>query len=148
MFDEDRLKHSYAVAKKMQQIGKMIGMKQKQLEELFIIGFNHDIGYEYSENGKNHNKIGGELLKNSGFKYWKEVYYHGELTQEYSSQYLDILNCADMQIDKKGNDVGFEKRLDDIKNRYYDTDKSVYEKCCRMVNFYKTKYEEYTKKEE
>lgn len=90
-----------------------------------MLGFNHDIGYEYSENGKNHNKIGGEILKSSGFKYWREVYYHGEITQEYSSQYLDILNCADMQIDKKGNDVGFEKRLEDIKNRYYNTDKAI-----------------------
>lgn len=25
---------------------------------------------------------------------------------------------ADMQIDKYGNDVGFDKRLKDIKNRY------------------------------
>ncbi len=30
----------------------------------------------------------------------------------------EILNKADMQIDKYGNDVGYTKRLEDIKNRY------------------------------
>ena len=30
----------------------------------------------------------------------------------------NILNMADMQIDKYGNDVGYDKRLEDIKNRY------------------------------
>ena len=52
------------------------------------------------------------------FKYWKEIYYHGEIDIEYSSLYLDILNQADMQIDKYGNDVGYDKRLEDIKQRY------------------------------
>ena len=116
--DEDRIKHSYAVAKKMQEIGRNIGLSQTSIRELFILGLNHDIGYEFSKDGKNHGEIGGEVLMRAGFRYWKEVYYHGRLTREYSSQYLDILNCADMQIDKYGNDVGYEKRLEDIKNRY------------------------------
>ena len=30
---------------------------------------------------------------------------------------------ADMQIDKYGNDVGFDKRLKDIKNRYGEDSK-------------------------
>ena len=92
MMDEDRLKHSYSVAKKMVETGKSIGLSDGELEELFILGFNHDIGYEYTENGKEHNKVGGELLRKSGFKHWKEVYYHGQLTKEYESLYLDILN--------------------------------------------------------
>lgn len=32
--------------------------------------------------------------------------------------FLKILNMADMQIDKYGNDVGYKKRLEDIKTRY------------------------------
>lgn len=138
MMDMDRLKHSYSVAKKMQEIGRKLNLDERDIYELFVLGLNHDIGYEYSENGKNHNKIGGEILKNSGFKNWKEVYYHGMLTNEYSSLFLDILNCADMQIDKYGNDIGFDKRLEDIKGRYGE-DSVVFARCVEMVNYFKTK---------
>lgn len=48
-------------------------------------------------------------MKASSYKYWQEIYYHGEITSEYHSMYLDILNQADMQIDKYGNDVGYKK---------------------------------------
>ena len=117
MLDEDRLKHSLAVARKMVEIGKLYNMDEKQLKELFILGVNHDIGYEFGDNS-NHNEIGGNILKENGYKYWKEVYYHGKINTSFSSQYLDILNMADMQINKYGEDVGFEERLKDIKNRY------------------------------
>ena len=136
--DLDRLKHSYAVAKKMQEIGQKLGLKKEELEELFLLGLNHDIGYEFSPYGKKHNEIGGKILKNSGFKHWKEVYYHGMLTSEYSSKYLDILNCADMQIDKYGNDVGFEKRLKDIESRY-GKESVVFLRCKNMIEYLKNK---------
>ena len=80
--DSDRLKHSIAVARKMVQIAKENNMSNEEIENCFIIGYNHDIGYEFTENGLNHNKIGGEILKQNGFKYWKEVYYHGEVDSE------------------------------------------------------------------
>ena len=131
--DKDRLNHSYAVAKKMMQTGQKLGLSREELKELFVIGLNHDIGYEFSENGVNHNKIGGEILKNSGFRFWKEVYYHGILTTEFSSMYLDILNYADMQIDKFGNDVGFGKRLEDIEKRY-GKDSIVLNRCKELIN--------------
>lgn len=103
------------------------------MKNCFVIGYNHDIGYEFSENGLNHNKIGGILLKSINFKYWKGIYYHGEITNEYESIYLEILNQADMQIDKYGNDVGYEKRLNDICKRY-GKDSDVYLKCLNLVN--------------
>lgn len=88
MIHNDRLTHSLAVARKMIEIGKTYNLKDDELKDLFILGFNHDIGYEYGNNS-NHAHIGGE-----------------------------ILNKADMQIDKYGNDVGYTKRLEDIKSRY------------------------------
>ena len=115
--DNDRLKHCYAVAIKMIEIGKEKGLTENELEELFMLGYVHDIGYQFGDN-ENHNIIGGNVLEKSNYKYWKEVYYHGIPNSEYKSLYLDILNTADMMIDKFGNDVGFEKRLYDIKNRY------------------------------
>lgn len=135
----DKLKHSYNVAKKMQQIGKKLNLSNEEINDLFIIGLNHDIGYEFSKNGKNHNKIGGDILKNNNYKYYQEIYYHGEVQDEYQSLFLDILNSADMQIDKYGNDVGYDKRLDDIGTRYR-FDSNVYKNCQILVNNLKDKY--------
>ena len=116
--DKDRLNHSLAVANKMIEIGKELKVKENELQDLFILGYNHDIGYDFCFDKKEHNIVGGEMLKNNGYKYWKEVYYHGNPNCEYQSQFLKILNMADMQINKYGKDVGYKKRLEDIKNRY------------------------------
>ena len=118
MFDKDRLNHSLAVANKMLEIGKDFKLQESDLKELFILGYNHDIGYEFCSDNIEHSIVGGETLKSNGYKYWKEVYYHGNPNSEYQSLFLKILNMADLQIDKYGIDVGYEKRLEDIKNRY------------------------------
>ena len=130
--NEDRLRHSIAVARKMVEIAKSKNLSDEDIKNCFIIGYNHDIGYEFTKNGNNHNTIGGEILRNN-FKYWREIYYHGEINVEYKSLYLDILNQADMQIDKYGNYVGYDKRLEDIKSRYGE-DSEVYNKCCKIVD--------------
>ena len=116
--DKDRLNHSLAVANKMVEIGKKLNLKENDLQDLFILGYNHDIGYDFCPVNKEHNIVGGEILKRNGYKYCKEVYYHGNPNIEYTSLFLKILNMADMQIDKYGKNVGYEKRLEDIKNRY------------------------------
>ena len=130
--DEDRIKHSLAVARKMVEIAKKNNLNEEDIKNCFVIGFNHDIGYEFCIDKMEHNKIGGEILKARGFKYWKEIYYHGEVNVEYESLYLKILNQADMQIDKYGNSVGYERRLEDIKIRYGEKS-IVYNKCCKLV---------------
>ena len=116
--DNDRLKYSISVVRKMVEIGKTYNLNDIELQELFMLVFNHDIGYEFSDKGLNHNVIGGAMLKENGYKFWQEVYNHGNPNTDYASLYLNILNMADMQIDKYGNDVGYEERLEDIKNRY------------------------------
>ena len=131
MMDQDRLNHSIAVARKMVEIGKKYNLDDEQLQELFLLGYNHDIGYEFGNN-ENHRIIDGKILKQSNNKYWQEVYYHGEVESEYSSLYLDILNKADMQIDKFGNDVGHVKRLEDIKNRY-GKESDIYKKAEKLI---------------
>lgn len=75
--DESRLNHSLAVARKMVEIGKEYNLNDSELQDLFVLGFNHDIGYEYGNNS-NHAHIGGEILKRNNYKYWKEIYYHGK----------------------------------------------------------------------
>lgn len=116
--DEDRLKHSISVGRKMVEIGKGYNLSEKELNDLFMLGYNHDIGYEFCSDNIEHNIVGGEILKNNGYKYWQEVYYHGNPNIEYNSLFLKILNMADMQIDKYGDNVGYKKRLEDIKTRY------------------------------
>ena len=130
--DEDRIKHSLAVALKMVEIGKKKYLSEEQLKELFILGYNHDIGYQLGNN-ENHNVIGAEILKNKGYKYWKEIYYHGVVNTEYQSLYLDILNEADMKIDKYGNDVVYDKRLEDIKSRYGE-ESNTYIDARKLIN--------------
>lgn len=130
--DIDRMKHSLAVAEKMVEIGKEKQLNENELQDLFILGINHDIGYKFG-NKENHNTVGGEMLKNNGYKYWQEVYWHGNSKAEYSSLYLDILNEADMSINKFGEDVGQEKRLEDIKNRY-GIDSIQYNNSLKIVN--------------
>lgn len=136
MIDFDRIKHSLAVANKMVEIGQEKNLSDEQLQELFILGFNHDIGYQFDGENFDHNIKGGIALKNSGYKYWQEVYYHGEINIAYSSMYLDILNMADMQINKYGEDVGYNLRLEDIKSRFGE-DSSVYIKANKLINYLK-----------
>lgn len=137
--DEGRLKHSYTVATKMVEIGRKKNLSDKQIEELFALGLNHDIGYEFGP-GNVHGEVGAEILKRSGYKFWQEVYYHGKADSEYESMYLDILNAADMSVDSKGNDVGVDKRLKDIKSRYGE-ESNVYQCCIKLVNKLKEKGE-------
>ena len=131
--DTDRLHHTISVARKMVEIAEQQGLSKEEIETCFIIGFNHDIGYEFKKDGIDHNKIGGLILKNNGFKYWEEIYYHGLYDTNYDSIYLKILNQADMQIDKYGNDVGYEKRLEDIKSRYGE-ESNIYINCKKLVD--------------
>ena len=44
------------------------------------------------------------MLRESGYKFWQEVYNHGNPNANYLSLYSKILNMADMQIDRYGND--------------------------------------------
>lgn len=111
--DENRIKHIFAVARLMSDNAEKLGLNK---EEMFTLGLLHDIGYEFG-GSEEHHTIGGEILKNQNYKYYKEVLYHGKPDCDFSSAALDLLNFADMSVNKLGEVVGFEKRLEDIKTR-------------------------------
>lgn len=67
--DENRLKHSLSVARKMVEIAKSKNLNEEDIKNCFVIGYNHDIGYEFAENKFNHNIIGGEIFYKNNFKY-------------------------------------------------------------------------------
>ena len=100
--------------------------------ELFVLGYLHDIGYQYSENQLQHERAGGELLEKSGYRYWKEVYYHGNPDAEYESDELTILNIADMETSNAGRRISMDERLESIADRY-GSGSNQYVKAKRLV---------------
>lgn len=91
-------------------------------EDMYLLGLIHDIGYIQGK-AEGHAKYGGNILHRAGYKYWREVYYHGNVGMDYSSKELDLLNSADLQIDYMGKRIGYDERLSDIKRRYGEESK-------------------------
>ena len=121
MTSEDRKKHIYGVAELMKQYAIENNLGQRKAEEYYVLGLLHDIGYEFLEPKDYealHEKCGGGLLKAQGYKYWKEVYYHGKANCKYRSKALDVLNWADMHIDSVGKYVSLDGRLEELSTRY------------------------------
>lgn len=124
----NKTQHSLAVAKKMKKMAEsMLPPPKETCQDMFLLGYLHDIGYEFVDKPEEHAKIGGELLRSQGYKYWKEVYCHGDPNTDYSSDALTLLNIADLSVDAQGRDVGVEARLEDIKNRYGEDSKQFLE---------------------
>ena len=115
----DRMNHCLAVAKKMKGIVLAnLNMYDCTPDEAFVLGMLHDIGYEFSSEQKEHANKGGIILKEQGYKYWKEVYYHGIPQEEYDSQILRLLNYVDMITGPTGEYVTIQQRIEDIAVRY------------------------------
>lgn len=115
----DRLNHSLSVAKKMKELATCFPHKYPvNPEEAFILGLLHDVGYEFSDEQKEHANKGGLILKEQGYKYWKEVYYHGIPQDEYCSNMLSLLNYVDMITGPQGDYMTIEERINDIASRY------------------------------
>lgn len=115
----DRMKHSMAVAKKM----KIIVAENEHVymispDEAFILGILHDIGYEFSEKQQEHANKGGMILKEQGYRFWKEIFYHGTPQKEYDSAELWLLNFVDMITGPKGESMTISHRISDIADRY------------------------------
>jgi predicted hydrolase (HD superfamily) len=115
----DRLKHSAAVASKMKELATQHpGRYCAGLNDAFILGMLHDIGYEFSTIQEEHAHEGGLVLKEQGYKYWQEVYYHGVLQHEYDPPMLRLLDHADMITGPAGENRTIQERIEDIAKRY------------------------------
>lgn len=115
----NRLKHCNRVAEKMKEL-TIANPKQYPYDpdEMYILGFVHDVGYGLGASPKNHAFVGAEILKNSGYKYWKEVYYHTSDQDVYNSPALTLLNFADLTTSPNGEDMSIPERIGDISARY------------------------------
>lgn len=127
---EDRLHHIIGVARKCYSIAKSMEMPEEFCRRMFVLGWNHDIGYEFSKNKNQHPDVSEEMLKlinitnitNESSKVLHSIRNHGKNTKTKSLEWK-ILNMADMTIDSCGNDVGVYARLKDIANRYGESSK-------------------------
>lgn len=104
-------------------------------DEAFTLGLLHDLGYSFATSG-NHAHTLGSILKDDGYKFWREVYYHGVVNSGYNSPELLLLNIADMSVTAGGEIVSFNNRLIDIGNRH-GFESKVYFECCDLVNSFK-----------
>ncbi len=137
---DNRLHHILGVARKAYQIAKDRGHDEIFARKMFMIGWLHDVGYEFSEKQENHPFESGEMIKllfdapqrqihistgwdmESRYDYhtspsYKAIAEHGKYPSEKTEEYI-ILNQADMLIDSDGMEVNVMTRLDGIKNRY------------------------------
>ena len=114
----DRMQHILSVARQCYQIAKnKYQLSEEECRKAFMIGFLHDVGYEFSETNLEHPVKGKELIQQTLGVELPEIQEHGNPDAE-QTLYLSILNEADMTVDSKGNVVSVEERLIDIKSRY------------------------------
>lgn len=122
---ENKLHHILGVARECYRIAKEKGYDEDFCRRMWMIGWNHDVGYEFSEKQAEHPYVGEAMLKlinvTNGNAYSSKVLHsirrHGLHTETRSIEWV-ILNTADMTIDSKGNKVSVDQRLQDIKERY------------------------------
>ena len=123
---DDRLRHILGVARKAYKIAKEMGKTEDFSRKMFMLGWCHDVGYEFSETQEQHaaesakmlllledSCVVSDLQKNA----YKAIKNHGLYTSEMTDEYK-ILCMADMQVDSKGNEVDVATRLESIKERY------------------------------
>lgn len=117
---EDRLHHMIGVARKAYSIAKDMGYDENFSRKMFMIGFNHDVGYEFSTKQSEHADVSADMLSqiiNCDNECCHAIKKHGKYTANKTIEWR-ILNMSDMLVDSKGKEVNVMERLDDIKKRY------------------------------
>lgn len=115
---DNKLKHSLGVARYMQKYASERLLNDDLASEFFVLGYLHDIGEEFVYDKKDHAHVGGNLLKSQNYKYWKEVYYHGDPKTPYMSVALMVLNLAELCVQNDGTVVTIDQNLERIKNKF------------------------------
>lgn len=136
MISDNRMKHIIGVARQCYNISKQMSESEDFCRKMFMLGYLHDVGYEFAENKDEHPSISADLAKLIGVSddaFINAIRLHGELAEN-ETMWL-ILNKADMTVDSKGNVVTAEERLKDIANRY-GQNSDVYDKAytlCKKI---------------
>lgn len=122
MLTQNKINHNIEVARLCYQLAKeKYGCSERFARSMWTIGYNHDIGYEFLQQGidspKIHPEISDEMIFSAfgGDSY--AIKYHGKKVPQ-EDLALRILNESDLQVDPKGKRVSVDERLSDIKKRY------------------------------
>lgn len=117
---DNRMRHMQKVAEYMLENADKYNLDK---DEMYTLGLLHDIGYLFG--AENHEINGENLLKKENYKYANIVGLHGLTPNEFLIKFgkdipieLILLWEADMSININGENVGFDKRLEDIKSRH------------------------------
>ena len=127
---DDRSKHMLSVARQCYKLAKESNLDECKCRELFVIGYLHDIGYEFCDKDSivEHPDIGFSLLESTLGINLKCIRLHGNpdvivnpskygLTDNELLQ-LKFLDIADLTVNATGEIVSVEDRLNDIKTRH------------------------------
>ena len=128
MITDEKLHHILGVARKCYAIAKSNGEPEDFCRKMFMIGWMHDVGYEFLPDGNatGHPKVSEEMYLscldpttqavNEFSNTSNAIQFHGHLPDIVSKEWM-ILNMADMTIDHTGKEVDVHERLDSIKKR-------------------------------
>lgn len=141
--DENRLHHLLGVARACYSYGKEIfHWEEEKSREMFLVGFLHDVGYEFVEDPIQHEEVGGNILKQLGFRYAQEVSSHGNPHSTFTSKELFILNLADLTVSHDGTPRTMQQRLYLVIQRYGEN--SIQAKRLQgMINLVQNQAKEY-----
>ena len=119
MITSNRWHHILGVARKAKILALALKPNdEKYSEDMFLLGMLHDFGYEFTENGKKHAMVAGQILERSGYKYWQDVVNHSEKATDNMSDETFIINCADLSVSPDGKDITIAERVEDIGRRH------------------------------
>lgn len=134
--DENRKKHSFAVAETCKQLAVALNLEQVDPNEMFLLGLLHDIGREFESEGnynlfnvffEDHENAGAAFLDSQGvlsteipgrYKHSDAVRVHGSPTADLNDPVIWLLQEADMTTSHDGKPVTYTERLKSIGFRY------------------------------
>ena len=132
---DERIRHMHGVAELMYQYYDAFHCKYLSKEEIYVLGLNHDIGYI---NGKSDHEFYGADVFARFCEFGPQniiakcIFHHGDTPKIYMERHmcseeaipaeLILLWWADMSVESGGEHagevVGFQRRLDGLKERY------------------------------
>ena len=115
---ENKLNHMLGVARKCYKLALEKEYSEDEARKLFIIGYLHDIGYEFTDNSEEHAEIGYTIVKNAFGKDVIEIKEHGNPDMGLNNDYLNILNIADLTVNSFGKECSIYDRLSEIELKY------------------------------
>ncbi len=112
-----RLNHILGVARKAYALAIKMGYGETFAQKCFMMGWIHDIGYEFVQKPEDHSAESKKLFDLIDDLALKAVEQHGYNPSFLSEEYK-ILNMADMTVDENGKNVDVIQRLEVLKEKY------------------------------